>query len=73
MMCDRTTKMDTVAYSLLPDWNKTPGPTRKKHSHIDVTAGGLEDSDADTVNPFTNKDAASTSQKLQTQSNTIVK
>ena len=70
--CER--KMDTQA-SGLPDWNKTPGPSRatqKKHSHIEVTASGLKDSDADTVNPFTDKDAAPTSKKTQTQPDTIL-
>ena len=67
--------MDTQASGLLPDWNKTPGPnraTQKKRSHIEVTAGRLKDSDADTVNPFTNKDAAQTSTKPQTQPDTIL-
>ena len=71
--CDR--KMDMQASGLLPDWNKTPGPSRatqKKRSHIEVTAGGLEDSDADAVNPFIDKDAAPTSKKPQTQPDTIL-
>jgi len=71
--CDRTI---TLASGLLPDWNKAPEPTKatwKKRSHVEVTAGGLEDSDADAVNPFANEDAASTSGKLQTQPNTTVK
>ena len=72
--CDR--KMDTHASGLLPDWNKTPEPTRateKKRSYIAVTAGGLEDSDADAVNPFTDNDAAPTSRKPQTQPDTFVR
>jgi len=47
--------MVTFASGLLPDWNleadliKEPA---KKRTHVQISASGLEDSDAESINPF---------------------
>ena len=54
---DRSDKgVDRVGFAsgLVPDWNPK-APIRKKGTHVQISAGGLgglDDSDADAVNPF---------------------
>jgi hypothetical protein len=63
---DRTTKTNTYTSGLLPDWNKVTNKTAsKKCPQVEVVAGGLDDSDADAINPFSSQDA-SKAQKPQT-------
>ena len=46
---DRSTKDVTYASGLLPDWNAHV----KKSSHdVNISSGGLNDDDADAVNPY---------------------
>lgn len=49
------TKKVTVASGLLPDWNSRGDAVKespKKRTNVQISAGGLEDSDAEAVNPF---------------------
>ena len=52
---DRTFQKVPLASGLLPDWNSDAesikGPV-KKRTHIQISVGGLDDSDAEGVNPF---------------------
>ena len=69
---DRTTKTNTYTLELLPDWNKvTKKPAPKKRSQVEVAAGGLDDSDAAAINPFSSQDT-SKAQKPQTKSSSKV-
>jgi len=65
------TKTNTYASGLLPDWNKAvtvkAAPKNLKRSRLEVVEGGLADSDADAINPFSSQDA-SNAQKLRTAS-----
>ena len=50
---DRSTKDVAYASGLLPDWNARPannGP-KKSSRQVDISCGGLEDDDADAINP----------------------
>ena len=78
MRCiDRTTKTNTYASGLLPDWNKAvtakapPKTQSSKRSRLEVVEAGLADSDADAINPFSSRDASNV-QKPQTASNSKV-
>ncbi|KDR66446.1 hypothetical protein GALMADRAFT_232506 [Galerina marginata CBS 339.88] len=42
----------TFASGLLPDWTAEADLTVKKRTHVQISAGGLEDSDAEGDNPF---------------------
>ena len=46
----------TFASGLRPDWNSGPGDVNKenhkKQTHVQISVGGLGDSDAEAVNPF---------------------
>ena len=56
---DRTTKTNTYTSELLPDWNKVTLKTAlKKRSQVQVVAGGLSDSDAAAINPFSSQDTS---------------
>lgn len=58
MLGDRSTKTVTFATDLHPGWNDkanaTVKETQKKvqEAHIEISAGGLEDSDIEGPNPF---------------------
>lgn len=50
-------KKVTFASGLVPDWNSKGNAakeTLKKRTHVQISAGGLEDSDAEADNPFHN-------------------
>lgn len=52
---DRTSQKVTLASGLLPDWNLDTELIKKpvkKRTHIQISVGGLNDSDAEGVNPF---------------------
>jgi len=54
MRPDRSTKDVAYASGLLPDWNARPannGP-KKSSRQVDISCGGLEDDDADAINPY---------------------
>ena len=41
------------ASGLCPDWNsETHTVTKGKHTHVQISTGGLKDSDTEAVNPF---------------------
>ena len=78
MQCiDRMTKTNTYTSGLLPDWNKAvtakppPKTQSSKRSHLEEVEGGLADSDADAINPFSSRDASDL-QKPRTASNSKV-
>ena len=69
---DRTTITNTYTSELPPDWNKVTLKTAlKKHSQVQVVVGGLGDSDAAAINPFSSQDT-SKAQKPQTKSSSKV-
>jgi hypothetical protein len=45
-------KQVTFASGLRPDWNKKNKEHPKKQTHVQISAGGLTDSDTEDVNPF---------------------
>ena len=40
------------ASGLRPDWNSEDPVPKRKRAHVQIFAGGLEDSDTEAVNPF---------------------
>ena len=52
---DRTSKKANFASGLLPEWNSEASSIKepvKNQTHVQISAGGLNDSDAEAVNPF---------------------
>lgn len=52
---NRKAKKVTFASGLVPDWDSEGHAVKeslKKWTHVQISAGGLEDSDAEAVNPF---------------------